>query len=106
MRLRESARLGPTSMVWRASPRPGWKTDYGVTRRRQFLEVEAPVLVGESRRGERMSGAEQRDRRVSFRADAARELVQNLRGCGGRDENQKPKAQHGNSIVAPRAASV
>src|SRR5690349_17957331 len=34
---------------------------------------------------------------MSLGADASRNFVENLRGCGGRDENQEAKAQHGNS---------
>ena len=43
-----------------------------------------------------MSGAEQADRGASFGADASRDFVEDLGGCGGRDENQEAKAQHGN----------
>src|ERR1035438_10096086 len=71
----------------------------------QFLEGEAPAPVGESGSGEGFSDAVKRHRRLAFRADPPRNFVEDLRGCGGRGKNQKPKAQHGNSLVAPPAAA-
>ena len=53
----------------------GFVDRHGVSRRRKFLEDEAPALIGESVRGEGLGNAEQSDRRVSFGGDAARKLV-------------------------------
>ena len=75
----------------------GLEDGHSVSCGREFLEGEAAVLVGESGGSEGMRGAEQGDRRVSFGADASRDFVEDLGGCGGRDENQEAKAQHGNS---------